>query len=219
MGAAQSVSTTTEVNTGALVTVSLISLAIAVIGIVAMWKIFTKAGKPGWAAIIPIYNVYTLLKIVGRPGWWLLLLLIPVVNVVILIIVSLDLAKAYGKSVTFAIFGLIIFSFIGMLILGFGDSRYRGPVADPAYAGGGGGYPPQGGGFQEPGYPQSSPQGFQQPGYPQSAPQGFQQPQQPGYPPQQQGGYPQQGGGYPQQGGGYPPQQGGGYPPQGGQNY
>jgi hypothetical protein len=95
--------------------------------IIALWKVFTKAGRPGWAAIIPIYNVYTLLKVAGRSGWWLILLLIPVVNIVVAIIVSLDIAKAFGKSGLFGFFGLVVFSLIGYLILGFGQARYTAP--------------------------------------------------------------------------------------------
>ncbi|WP_409186542.1 DUF5684 domain-containing protein [Amycolatopsis sp. VS8301801F10] len=102
-------------------------LVVAVLTIIAMWKVFAKAGRPGWAAIIPFYNVYTLLKVAGRPGWWLVLFFIPVVNLVIAIIVSLDVAKAFGKSGVFGFFGLFLFSFIGYLILAFGQARYTPP--------------------------------------------------------------------------------------------
>ncbi|MFJ1760081.1 DUF5684 domain-containing protein [Amycolatopsis sp. NPDC088138] len=104
-------------------------LVFAIITIIALWKVFTKAGRPGWAAIIPIYNVYVLLKIAGRSGWWLLLLLIPLVNLVVAIIVSIDVAKAFGKSGVFGFFGLFLFSIIGYLILAFGGARYTGPPA------------------------------------------------------------------------------------------
>src|SRR4029434_11244062 len=77
---------------------AIISLAIAVLIIVAMWKVFTKAGQPGWASIIPIYNLYVLCKIAGRPGWWLLLILIPFVNVIILIILCIDISKSFGNG-------------------------------------------------------------------------------------------------------------------------
>ena len=106
----------------------LIELAIGVVALIAIWKIFTKAGKPGWAALIPIYNTYTLLEIVGREWWWLLLLLIPGVNVVILIIVIFDLAKSFGKDTGFG-FGLLFLSPIFILILGFGKAQYVGPAA------------------------------------------------------------------------------------------
>ncbi len=70
----------------------LFSLVIAIFYIYCMWRIFVKAGKPGWAAIIPIYNVLVELEILGRPWWWLLLMLVPVVNFVIGIIIIFDLA-------------------------------------------------------------------------------------------------------------------------------
>src|ERR1700694_740307 len=78
-------------------------LAIVVLMIAALWKVFEKAGEPGWAAIVTIYNFYILLKIAGRPGWWLLLYLIPFVNFIISIIVSIDVAKRFGKGTGFAL--------------------------------------------------------------------------------------------------------------------
>ena len=104
----------------------LFALALMAISVVSFWKVFEKAGQPGWASIIPIYNIYILLKIAGRPGWWLLLYLIPVVNIVVQAIVAIDSAKAFGKSSTFGIVGLWLFSFIGYMILGFGDATYKG---------------------------------------------------------------------------------------------
>jgi hypothetical protein len=95
--------------------------------ILAFWQVFVKAGKPGWASIIPIYNVYVLLKIAGRPGWWLLLYLIPIVNLVVNIIVSIDVAKAFGKSAVYGVVGLWLFSVIGYIMLGYGDATYHGP--------------------------------------------------------------------------------------------
>lgn len=118
----------------------LIWLVVAVLGIVAMWKVFAKAGQPGWAAIIPIYNIYITLKVVGRPGWWLLLLLIPFVNIVVGLIVCMDLAKSFAKSTVFGVVGLFLFSIIGWLMLAFGDAQYVGPAgaSPPAGAPGGG---------------------------------------------------------------------------------
>ncbi|ONI87680.1 hypothetical protein ALI22I_20950 [Saccharothrix sp. ALI-22-I] len=107
----------------------IIGLAIGIFLIAATWKIFTKAGKPGWAAIIPFYNIYVQLKIVGRPGWWLILLLIPLVNIVISVIIALDLAKSFGKSGAFGFFGLWLFGIVGYPILGFGSATYQGPAA------------------------------------------------------------------------------------------
>ncbi len=101
---------------------------ILAIMIISNWKIYQKAGKRGWEAIIPIYNYIVLLEIIGRPLWWVILLLIPLVNIVVLIIVSLDLAKSFGKSTAFAVFGLIIFSLIGYPMLAFGNAKYLGPA-------------------------------------------------------------------------------------------
>src|SRR5690242_7108283 len=95
--------------------------AYAILIIAAWWKIFSKAGQPGWAAIIPIYNLYVWCKIVGRPWWWILRTLIPLVNFIILIILFIDLAKSFGKGVGFAI-GLILLSIIFFPILGFGSA-------------------------------------------------------------------------------------------------
>jgi uncharacterized membrane protein YhaH (DUF805 family) len=102
-------------------------LAIAVFYIACGWKIFTKAGQPGWACIIPFYNIWVMLKIVNRPGWWLLLMLIPFVSIVFGIIVVVDLAKAFGKSVGFAIF-MILLGFIAYPMLAFGSAQYTRPV-------------------------------------------------------------------------------------------
>ncbi|MCA9100891.1 MAG: signal peptidase I, partial [Planctomycetales bacterium] len=85
---------------------------------------FTKAGKPGWGALIPIYNVILLLQIAGRPIWWILLFLIPIVNLVIAVIVAIDIAKHFDKGTGFGL-GLAFLGFIFYPILGFGDARYR----------------------------------------------------------------------------------------------
>src|SRR6187401_1754201 len=103
-------------------------LLIALLIIVAMWKVFTKAGQPGWACIIPIYNLYVWCKIVGRPWWWILLMLIPFVNFIIAIILIIDLVKSFGKGVGFGI-GLLLLPVIFFPILGFGSAQYQGPSA------------------------------------------------------------------------------------------
>jgi hypothetical protein len=105
---------------------TIIGLLIALLVIVAMWKVFTKAGQPGWASIIPIYYVYIWCKIVGRPGWWVILMLIPLVNFIILIILSIDMAKSFGKGVGFGL-GLAFLGIIFLPILGFGSAQYQGP--------------------------------------------------------------------------------------------
>ena len=95
-----------------------------------MWKVFTKAGQPGWATMIPIYNVYVLLKIAGRSGWWLLLMFIPFVNFIIIIRSCIAMAEKFGKGAGFGL-GLAFLGFIFFPILGFGSARYQGAGAPP----------------------------------------------------------------------------------------
>ncbi len=138
-------------DTGGLLAVGgtlfVVYLVILVLAIVAMWKLFVKAGEPGWKALIPIYNYWTLCEIVGRPGWWSLLFLpamllffIPLINflawlvlVAVSVVVMLDLGRAFKKTTTFSVVGLILFSLVGLLILGFGKDKYHGP--DPVKLG------------------------------------------------------------------------------------
>jgi hypothetical protein len=107
---------------------TIVGLLIALLLIVAMWKVFTKAGQPGWASIIPIYNFYIWCKIVGRPWWWILLMLIPFVNFIVAIILCIDTAKSFGKGAGFGI-GLALLGIIFWPILGFGSAQYQGPAA------------------------------------------------------------------------------------------
>ena len=102
-------------------------LVIAAVMIASMWKVFAKAGQPGWAAIVPIYNAIVLLQVVGKPLWWIVLFMIPLVNIVVGIMVAIDLAKSFGKGAGFGI-GLMFLGFIFYPILGFGSARYLGPA-------------------------------------------------------------------------------------------
>ena len=107
----------------------LFGLVVAVVVIAGMWKIFVKAGEPGWAAIIPIYNLYIITKITAKPIWWLLLLLLcPFINIVFGILLTVALAKSFGKGVGFAI-GMILLPFVFYPMLGFGDATYTAPPA------------------------------------------------------------------------------------------
>ena len=118
---------------GVSIIVVLLYIAVIVFYIYCMWRIYEKADKPGWASIIPVYNVLVQLEIIGRPWLWLLLLFVPVANFVIGIILMIDLAKVFGKSSSFAI-GLIFLPFIFIPILALGDARYLGPIAaQPVY--------------------------------------------------------------------------------------
>ena len=100
-------------------------VVIGILSIVAMWKIFTKAGKPGWASIVPIYNIVVMFQISGLNPWLILLFLIPFANIVIMIMMYVKLAKAFDKGTGFAL-GLIFLNTIFVLILGFGNSKYIG---------------------------------------------------------------------------------------------
>ncbi len=102
------------------------ALVFTVLMVAAMWKVFTKAGKPGWASIVPIYNTIVELEIIGRPIWWVLLLLIPFVNIIVSLIILFDLAKAFGKG---AMFGLVLLflPFIGFPMLAWGKATYTAP--------------------------------------------------------------------------------------------
>lgn len=98
-------------------------LALIVFFVVVYWKIFTKAGKPGWMAIIPIVNLYGMIKIAKLPGWLIFLYLIPVVNVIVSLVVIIKLCEAFGKSVLFGVL-TIFFGIITLPILAFGSSEY-----------------------------------------------------------------------------------------------
>jgi hypothetical protein len=105
--------------------------AFGLITLIATWRVYTKAGKPGWACIIPIYNIIVLIEIVGKPVWWFLLFFIPCVNFVFIIWVYNLLSKSFGKSEGFTV-GLLLLGPIFMCILGFGNSVYLGPAAAEA---------------------------------------------------------------------------------------
>jgi hypothetical protein len=143
--------TTTTNNAGGLAALgafaaifAVIGLVLAVVMVVSMWKIFTKAGVEGWKAIVPFYNCWVLAEIVGRPGWWGLASLvglvafIPVIGwlaeiaaFVVFILIYLDLAKSFGKTTGFAVL-LILLPIIGFPMLAFGDAKYGGPAAKSA---------------------------------------------------------------------------------------
>ncbi len=106
-------------------------LIIGIISIIGLWKTFEKAGKPGWAAIIPIYSTIVLLEITGKPIWWIFLLLFPCTSFIFSIWVINLLAKSFGKSEGFTI-GLLFLPFIFFPVLGFGSSTYLGPSAKEA---------------------------------------------------------------------------------------
>lgn len=115
-----------SISTSVAIGYSLFVLAMGVIVLVAYWKIFKKADKPGWAAIVPLYNIYCMYEITFGNGWLFLLTFVPCVNFVFGIMMLFKLAKAFGKGVGFG-FGLLFLQPIFILILGFDSSEYQGP--------------------------------------------------------------------------------------------
>ena len=112
---------------GALIVAMLVTVLVTwAIMAVAGWKIFEKAGVEGWKALIPFYNNYLFLEIGGYNGWLFVLIFVPYVGILVAILMALGLAKNFGKSVLFAIFGLLIFSIVGYLMLAFGSDKYLG---------------------------------------------------------------------------------------------
>ncbi len=105
--------------------VFIIYLGFIIFLIAAMWKMFEKAGQPGWAAIVPFYNIYVLTQIAEKPGWWLILFFIPLLNLIAAIMVWSAISERFGKSDGFTV-GLVLLSFIFIPILGFGDAQYKG---------------------------------------------------------------------------------------------
>ncbi len=105
----------------------LVWCAVIIFEFAAMWKVFEKAGKPGWAAIIPIYNAIVIIQIARKPTWWFLLYLIPLVNIVIAVIVMHNVARNFGKGVGFTL-GLIFLGFIFFPLLAWGDAEYQQPT-------------------------------------------------------------------------------------------
>jgi hypothetical protein len=108
-------------------------LAIVIFCIAGVWRTYSKAGHPGWTCLIPIYNTYVWVKMASKPGWWVLLMFIPVLNVIFAIIVAAGVARNFGKGIGFTI-GMIIFPFIFLMVLGFGDSKFN-PVAEGSSGG------------------------------------------------------------------------------------
>ena len=103
-------------------------LLVSVLLLASYWKIFTKAGKPGWAAIVPIYNIVVYLRMVNRPVWWIVLLFIPVVNLIIMIVLVNDLAASFGKGVGWTL-GLMFLGIIFVPLLAFGSDPFVGRPA------------------------------------------------------------------------------------------
>ena len=96
--------------------------------VAGIWKAFEKAGQPGWAALVPVYNLYVMTQIAGKPGWWVILCILPCIGVIAMLLIFIDIAKAFGKGAGFGI-GLWLLGFIFWPLLGFGDAQYEGAKA------------------------------------------------------------------------------------------
>ncbi|MCR2808610.1 MULTISPECIES: DUF5684 domain-containing protein [unclassified Microbacterium] len=119
-------SITSQADVSSLYTTSsLFGLVVYIITVIALWKVFTKAGYAGWLAIIPIVNVFVLVKIAGFSAWMGLLYIIPIVNIVFAVIVALRVGKGFGQGAVFSVFLLWLIPFVGYLILGFGSAQYQ----------------------------------------------------------------------------------------------
>ena len=105
----------------------IIPLAIIALFIASLWVIFTKAGKPGWASIVPIYNTIVLLEIAGKPWWWIFGFMVPVVNLVVIIMVYHIISTSFGKSSGYTV-GMILLPFVFLPMLAFSDAEYTSPA-------------------------------------------------------------------------------------------
>ena len=104
-------------------------IAVCVAMIAGMWKVFVKAGQPGWGCLVPIYNVILLLGMAGKPTWWIVLFLIPLVSLIAAVLVSIEIAKRFGQSTGYGI-GLALLPMFFYPMLGFGSAQFQG--AKPA---------------------------------------------------------------------------------------
>jgi len=102
-----------------------------IVALVGLWKVFEKAGRQGWEAIIPFYNIIVALRLVGKPEWWLVWYFIPIANIIVYVWTCNLLAKSFGKGMLYTI-GLVILAPFFLILLGFGDAQYQGPAgAEP----------------------------------------------------------------------------------------
>lgn len=105
----------------------LLVLAITGVVVAGFWKTFEKADEPGWAAIIPIYNLYVLIKVSGNAWWWLILMFVPIINILAQAKISIDVADKFGQGILFGL-GLMVLSFIFYPLLGFGNYQYQASI-------------------------------------------------------------------------------------------
>ena len=102
----------------------LVWLVLFIAVIAGMWKTFEKAGKPGWGALIPIYNMILFAEIARKPAWWGILVFVPCVGIIFLVLLCIEVAKNFGQGPLFGV-ALAFFGFICFPILGFGSAKYQ----------------------------------------------------------------------------------------------
>ena len=107
---------------------TVISLALVAAVMAGIWKVFVKAGKPGWGCLVPIYSIILILEMAGKPMWWIVLLLIPLVGLIVMLLVNIEIAKKFGQSTGFGV-RLALLPFIFYPMLGVGSARYQGGAA------------------------------------------------------------------------------------------
>ncbi len=112
---------------GILIVLGIIYLGIIVLLIVSKWKLYEKANQPGWAVFIPVYTTLVMLQIVGKPWWWIFLLMLPFANIVFLVWMTNMLSKSFGKDEAFTA-GLVLLPYVFYPILAFSDTKYLGPA-------------------------------------------------------------------------------------------
>ena len=122
---APSVPAAAQIGSGFPIAFLLIILAVSILLIAANWIIYERAGRAGWKCLIPFYNIYVLMEISGKPGWWMFLLFIPLVGLVIYFLAMLSLAKKFGRSELFGV-GIFLLPMIFLPLLAFGGSQYEG---------------------------------------------------------------------------------------------
>jgi hypothetical protein len=105
--------------------------AVSVLFFAAFWRILSKAGEAGWKSLIPVYNLFTLLKVSGKPGWWVVPLLLPILSIPFLILLAIGLSRSFGKGGWFAA-GLALIPWVFFPVLGFSSDAYQGPGGQPA---------------------------------------------------------------------------------------
>ncbi len=110
-----------------------ITVGMVALQVIGLWGVFAKAGRPGWWALVPIFDLFVLLRVVGRPWWLAVLFFVPLVDLVVAIVVYYALAKSFGKGIGYTV-GLLVVGFVLVPVLGFGSAEYLGPggVADVA---------------------------------------------------------------------------------------